>query len=166
MESIADYRKRLKSLRIKQLGTGYFSRVYQHPTLADVVVKMVVRRDPKYIEFAEKCRRTANPWLPKVFAIHHCEMLHRGRPTKVSFVFLERLKESASKDFETALEKISPSAQYFEDVRWKRVRHHRDPHIKEVAQLFTELEVNDLHEGNMMMRGTQLVFTDPVASGD
>jgi len=170
METITEYRKRLRELGIKRLGGGLFSSVYQHPTLPNVAVKMIVRNDPKYIEYAQKCTGLDNPWLPKIYGIEYAKVLKRGREITVAFVFLERLKRASRKErINTAL-KLGASKEtnagngYLECLNWKALQRSKDKNVSEAAKLLCDIGMNDLHEGNVMMRDGQLVITDPVAS--
>lgn len=172
METITEYRKRLHDMGIKRLGSGLFSTVYQHPTLQNMVVKMIVRNDPMYIEYAQKCSRLDNPWLPKIYGIEYAKVLKRGKEITVAFVFLERLKRASRVEQQQAAEKITGNDYdwcglypHWDSFNWRLISaNHKDENVKTVARLFDAIDVNDIHEENVMMREDQLVFTDPVAS--
>lgn len=172
METITEYRKRLREMGIKRLGGGLFSTVYQHPTLPNVAVKMIVRNDPKYIEYAQKCAGLDNPWLPKIYGIEYAKVLKRGKEITVAFVFLERLKRASRVEQRQAAKKITGEDYvsrgydpHWTSFNWRRISTiHKDEHVKTVARLLDDIDVNDIHKGNVMMREDQLVFTDPVAS--
>ena len=166
METLSQYRKRLSKLKVKKLGGGWFSDVYQHPTLPDVAVKIVHRKDPKYVEYARECMSLQNPWLPRVYGIETREVQWKGKAITLTFVFLEKLKRAKYLDRVESVKKFSRSAIDFDDVNWRRVRRNKDPEIRQVGKLLTKLEANDLQDCNVMLRGKQIVFTDPVASGE
>ncbi len=71
-ERLDDYIKRLtKTLRIKKLGSGYYSSVFQHPVYHNVVVKLCRKQDPKTIFYLrEGAKNPGNPWFPKIVGIH------------------------------------------------------------------------------------------------
>ncbi len=71
-ETIDEYIRRLtRTLRIKKLGSGYYSTVFQHPVYHNVVVKLCRKQDPKTIFYLRECAKNPNnPWFPKIVGIH------------------------------------------------------------------------------------------------
>jgi hypothetical protein len=48
---------------------------------------------------------------------------------------------------------------------WELIRRHSSSaSLKELARILQDVRARDIHNGNVMLRGSQLVFTDPVAS--
>lgn len=173
-ERYGEYLERLTDdLNVKSLGSGAFAEVFQHPTLKNVVVK-VLRKDPNYLRYAEFCRaRPRNPWLPKIAAITPVQIV--GSP-HAHLVFLEKLnrgtlrairelKKSLTKDY--GLPVTADDKSWFTAKGWRNLAERtKDKGLAEFA-LFAGDPKNhrrlDLHEGNLMLRGTQLVFTDPLS---
>ncbi len=71
-ERLSDYMKRLvRGLKIKTLGAGVYSTVFQHPVYHNVSVKLTVQPDPKYIMWMREAQKHQhNPWFPKIIGIH------------------------------------------------------------------------------------------------
>jgi hypothetical protein len=71
-ERINDYVNRLvRGLKIKTLGSGAFSTVFQHPVYHNVSVKITRDADPHYILWLREAeKRQHNPWFPKIIGIH------------------------------------------------------------------------------------------------
>lgn len=71
-ETVKGYVRRLtKTLRIKTLGDGAYSQIFQHPVYHNVAVKLCHLQDPKTIMYLRECeKRPNNPWLPNVVGIY------------------------------------------------------------------------------------------------
>ncbi len=172
-ETLDQYTRRLRKMKIKQLGSGAYSRVYAHPEHEDVAVKLLTDEDPRYLKFAKECMKLDNPWLPKVYSI---EKVRFGDGEVSHLIFMERLNKPTAVKIKKASEVIQQdlpaclriNAGNFANFRpmvWRRVKQYtKDKSIKQMANLLAKIDTNDIHDGNVMMRGDQLVFTDPVAS--
>ncbi len=168
-ETFLGYQLRLRELGVTFLGEGSFGTVYEHPTNPKVAVK-IVRSDTLYLRYAEFCmRHTKNPWLPR---IHEVTPLKLKDAPKAYSVFMERLKPAAPGDF-TALRDglrtkfkltLWTEPQWFSKDGWKLVARGSDPAFAQLANYFAD-QINrvDLNSNNIMHRGSQIVFTDPVA---
>lgn len=71
-EKVDTYLNRLtKTLRIKRLGAGYFSSVFQHPVYPNVSVKVTRKADPRAMTWVkESMRHPHNPWYPRIIGVH------------------------------------------------------------------------------------------------
>lgn len=71
-EKVDAYLNRLtKSLKIKKLGSGYFSSVFQHPVYHNVSVKITRKADPVAMTWVkEAMQHLHNPWYPRIIGIH------------------------------------------------------------------------------------------------
>ena len=185
-ESLKDYLRRLVSVEgIKLLGGGAFSQVFQHPTLKNVVTKVYTSRDTAYADYLSWCKEHQdNPYVPKIID----DVSYKNGRSAYHIVFMEKLKPVSSatahiKKF-TQLMSLDPD----EDEELIGIlREATENHDMEVMNSFmracfkegrgdaklTEvwkkiisygINVVDLHHGNVMLRGTHLVFTDPVAA--
>lgn len=124
-ERLDDYIKRLtKTLRIKKLGAGYYSSVFQHPVYHNVVVKLCRKQDPKTIVYLrEGAKKPNNPWFPKIVGIHkvtfHDEDLDPsfiemdkhgdGMNYITHIIFMQKLRPSKRFEYKAATKKIFDS---------------------------------------------------------
>jgi hypothetical protein len=169
-ETPTRYVKRLKREGVQTLGEGAYARVFQHPSRKKVAVKVLLESDPDYIKYAEIAMQTTNPWFPRVHKIHEVQYRHCTN----HILFMEKLCKASVDDVKRATQQIVADISSLEQMTsfvhfgpgtWKRVlRRTTDPHIKELASVMVKLNCGDFHDDNVMMRGNQLVFTDPVAS--
>lgn len=177
-ETVDQYKSRLRRLHVKKLGSGLFSTVYAHPQHESVAVKAVFEDDPMYMRFARAAKKhQSNPWFPKIFDITRCKMedSYYGGPINVNFVFLERLQRAKRNDIKRAVRHIIDTSDVddyrirtftdFSTDTWEDIsRSSVDEHVRALAKVLASAEAEDIHSANVMMRGDQLVFTDPVAS--
>ena len=174
-ESFEDYIDRLEELGIECIGEGAYACVFQHPTLKNIVVKVFKTKDVEFAKYLKFCRtHQHNPYVPKIYG-------HHRSSTEYEIVFLERLKRVrvwqavsrlVSKQFTLTKEQaknlksafMMPEPETFRELNklvksraanpdfeefWNHIRTHGPRRL-------------DFHPGNMMLRGKQLVFTDPV----
>jgi len=175
-EPLAAYVSRLaKKHGIKELGSGMFSKVFQHPKLGDVVVKVVSNRDRNFLRYLTwAIEHQDNPYVPKLLDLR----VQPGRKQgKYTIVFMEKLRPITPSRLRPKLAKLFGREDAFKllssdraDVTYRLLRRaveggDLDPHLEELIKyLLDEHEQFDMHEGNFMLRGNQLVFTDPVYS--
>jgi hypothetical protein len=178
-ESYEDYLHRLTNeLKIKQIGEGAYSQVFQHPTLKNIVVKLS-RRDTQYLKFARFAMdNPKNPWLPRIAAIEPIKV--DGRDTsKAHAVFMEKLAPVSAGDKQKLIKTLTQTYDlrssanpnfkwvapflWFEKSEWARLaKTNKDPGLAQFA-VFTVKNFDhlDLHQQNIMKRGQQIVFVDP-----
>jgi len=171
-ETYKDYLMRLRKLNITEIGDGGFGRVFQHPEFSNVAVK-VVRSDTQYLRFARFARRhPANPYLPKIADI---VSVHFDDSKDGFIVFTERLRPAPAKlwlQFQEFLPKstwpwsLAPnSVKRLSSAGWQWLAAEaQDTNVREFATFaFKNMARLDLSQSNLMARGSQLVFTDPVS---
>lgn len=162
----------LKKEGYKKLGRGSFALVMGKPG-ADTVIKISYNESdpwPVYAETIRKSKLSDNPWLPKVFSIkrfedefgdsYHVAEMERLRPLKSNrqssqmVDTIEGMWNSVTNSNKMALAFID--RQFVAAVKLidKVIDKHNDDYNE--AWL-------DLHTGNIMRRGDQYVFTDPMA---
>lgn len=190
-EKIGDYFKRIvKEKGIKKLGAGAFARVFQHPEFKNVVVKVYVDKDVAYKKYLKWCLRNQNnPFVPKVieevkynsdagdaYNILFLEKLHKFNSEEQLTLALSKAfdlgkGDEREKNFDELGEAVStwdnPGELY--NVLEKFVSAGRSK-SKDFERLWAHIKTYgydafDLHAGNAMRRGSQIVITDPVASG-
>jgi hypothetical protein len=196
-ETLEQYLQFLTKQGIKRLGHGLSSAVFNHPTMPNVVVKVIVSSDPYYLRYIEFCKKNpSNSWLPKVLGGPETRLLDTDddwtdKPSKdrkgvsvkqkVIFVFLEKLRPSTPLERATAVdyfwsllkeqsEDNFPKFTRFSDFGpgdWKILsKQTKDKYVATLADFLYKFDnYLDLHSANLMMRGTQLVFNDPVSLG-
>ncbi len=186
-EFIDDYIKRLKKEGAKLLSVGTYATVFVHPKQPNVVVKLFEPKFGKnYLDYVEFCRYQVenNPWVPKFYGMNVRSVSdYEGNERPVAFVFMEKLKRATQGDLDkmeaTIIANSRLGADSFERYRsntpnakfsfsygwWKVVamtRKDTDP-LLPIAEFLKDAPFLDIHPGNVMMRGKQWVFTDPVA---
>lgn len=118
-ETVKDYTERLvKTLGIKELGSGFYSSVFQHPIYRNVAVKLCRRRDPASISYLRKAAENPdNPWFPKVISIHKVTFHPEGTSKRKAerdlygdlqnylthIVFMQKLKPVTRKQYSDAV---------------------------------------------------------------
>lgn len=173
-EAYWEYVNRLiKDLKIKHLGEGAYAQVFQHPTLKNIVVKLV-HHDDEYLKFARFAMdNPKNPWLPRIAAIEPIKF-DGSRLSNSYLVFLEKLQPTSFElqksliwklvdTYELHIHAFTP--KWFSKSNWKKLAlNSKDPGLAQFAAFaaknFNHLDINS---ANVMARGRQLVFTDPIA---
>lgn len=172
-ETLDQYLTRLsQDLKIKADRSGAYSVVFDYPPDRDIVVK-VSAGDKSYMQFVQFCRlNEGNRWLPHVLEVKQLEVEDRH---DVWAVFLERLTPASviqiNNTFKTEIAPwISDFTVYSDRARlsfpeWKNVmRMASDPQTRKLALfLVTHFNRLDLLTPNFMVRGSQLVFNDPLS---
>lgn len=166
---------------LTKLGNGCFATAYASGR--DQVIKVSVGNDWGYMSFLEAMSRmkSHNPWLPRIHWVR-VFMGRSGRDSDSRIVTcLERLERpwDSSGDVEDLSQKNAPLWQVYATM-CKEIEGHVDrpetrqqDWIKRNPQLREALAVihvamassgrgTDLHCGNFMVRGRQLVITDPI----
>lgn len=177
----------VKTLNIQKLGSGAFGTVFQHPVYKNVAVKILNSQlDPRFAKYIEWCtKHQDNPWVPKIVGIERMKMPDtRGYDEQEQmFVFLEKLTKASESDVASAVKKFVSAvpvkdrtqgivdAQRTGDFRklkqqdWKTIAKYATGDIQTMAARFAQIVDKhlDIHYKNVMMRGNQLVFTDPTS---
>lgn len=138
---------------LDRMGQGNFSTVY---ALTDKVVMKVTNRenDHGYRAYADYCsRKTSNPYLPRIY--------YRTKVRDQDVYILERLEK---------VRDYSPTHRFADELQtlfgFARDGYIRFPDEKlhELVEEFGAENMGDLTARNCMMRGDQLVITDPCAN--
>jgi hypothetical protein len=188
-ESLEDYLKRLVTKeKIKKLGGGAFSQVFQHPQFHNVVTKVYSGKDKLFAKYVKWCmQHQNNPYVPKIIEqvdyqnpdpaakikTYHIVFMQKMTPVsgkRYVQAFLDALKLDPEEDDEIVdqlRDGLETNDMYILNSAVKQAfkQGNGDRHFAEVWKHITSYGVGnmDLHKGNVMMRGNQLVFTDPVA---
>jgi hypothetical protein len=164
-----------KKHKLKPIAEGQYANVYQHPTHANVVVKISHNDVPyiKYLKWAEK--QHGNPYLPHVLSLHEYkdEAFEKGEVFHI--VFMEKLYPPSKKDVKnfllhSGLYEIGIDAEEFgnvtdEDLEEAMKSDSIDPKLKSILTYIRRSPYAfDIHDQNFMVRkGGQLVLTDPTS---
>ena len=147
------------------LGRGQTGSVFQKPGAA-YVLKLFDARDTAYLDFIGLATANPNPHFPKFI----------GKPVRVNdgyHAIRTELLEPVSKDRLTEVVMID---KYIISMRNYGNCHNEDylyvsshPELQEACDMLAKFlkyknqYFCDIHEPNVMMRGSTLVMTDPVA---
>lgn len=157
------YIKRLKGMGIEQLGNGFCANVFQHPTMPDIAVKVVEATDRQFFKFLHWSKRHYwNSWVPKFYDVTMVDVVNNKG---YGIIFLERLEKIGDAEFQLFLEdtlfctKKSLTVTCLE----RAVNMVHDDDLRSVLHfILVRSKGMDLHQGNFMKRGEQIVFVDPV----
>ena len=161
-ETYDAYIQRLtKDLRIEKLGSGYYAKVFQHPTHPDVAVKILKNNDPEYIKYVKIIRkRQKNPWFPKIIGLEKVrfDSSYKSGKSKGYVIFFERLSKITKKEYDSLsnffineLEKYKEAGPIIDlyDLRlsdWKIIaKNSNDPNISELAKVLVKVGAKDIH---------------------
>lgn len=163
-----------------KLGYGVFGAVFAASSDSPTVLKLgFIRSDPYpyYLEWVLKCAPKANPAFPQVHMLSIGEgyyaaeieclresgMEHQpgSRQPFHSFAlgYLAVPEEERSSGQQRGVETLAAAPQYLKDASallFSEGRAYVEHHMQRSVR-------NDLHWGNVMMRGDQYVITDPFA---
>lgn len=183
-ESMQEYVQRLSKQGVKKLGGGGYAMVFQHPTMPNVVVKMLNVGDPGYEAYLEYCqgKGKGNPYCPKILQTVYAKDVFEDDFTKnLRLIFMEKLKPLTKKDYDAFgnhCAKLMGTPDVWQDdgpsmfewwSTWVCLGLQKDD--KDLAALAkylvkvhiksNERLVFDVHGENIMKRGSQIVITDP-----
>jgi hypothetical protein len=178
------YIDRLKQSGAARMGSGNYSVVFTNPQDPETVLKIMHTYDPTYLAYIKRfaMNHPDNPWLPKVFDIQSLTFDQGRQKDGMSvWVFtLERLQRATPEAVKKAVAYVlsTVDSQYlnvdardydeFYDIPqpvWKILaQHSKDANVRVLAKFLSGFPPGglDLRNPNMMMRGSQIVFADPV----
>jgi len=165
-QTLKEYRH---SLNLAPIGEGLRSVVYEHASDPTLVVK-VFHNDAPYLDWLNFCRRhRGNPCLPVVYSV---TLLNVVEP-EAYVVEIEKLRPISQytiKDFFLRLAAAHGLTlntrllfiEWFTAQGWRRIAQTAD-RLAPIALWFaTHYDQLDLNPENIMARGRQIVFSDPV----
>jgi hypothetical protein len=160
----------LKAQHQKQLGAGCFGSVWGAEG-TDYVTKVTFGNDWGYLRYLEMIQTAPNnPYFPR---IHHVDVYLDSEGETIMVIKLERLDHrweswgtAFNDDYEqyrVQAREINRHARGIETYDW--IEDNADLHqalgLIQRAHKSSQCSL-DLHGGNFMMRGHQLVITDPL----
>ena len=165
--------------QVTLINDGAYAFVYKVPNCKNVVAKVFrPREDEAYFAYLKWCLKNQhNPYVPK---IHDAFIFDHGNlENEIAIVFMERLKSITIKKYGQFAKNIMHQhnidavAEDFRDILcdfndrdWGKICRSKDRNLAAVAKFMNrELKGgygNDCHDGNIMLRGNQVVFTDVI----
>ncbi len=141
---------------------GAFGTVMRKPG-SPYVVKLYEANDRAYTTFAEFCRTTTNPYFPRIIG-RIVEVTPHYRAVRLEPLSSPRDEYGATR-FLMACEDYIMGRSKIDDDTWSLMEDH--PELKEAClalrTLMSEHALHlDLYFYNLMVRGDQYVFIDPV----
>lgn len=162
-------RRLIDEFDYEKLGEGGFGTVLQHPTMRNVVVK-VVKMDRAYRKFCKFAMdNPTNPWLPKIASVQTIALddanlayaVFMEKLDKVPASYVEKLREAFRDRYNL---RFWSDNQWFDRASWRKIAADSPPDFSKLATYFADnLNSLDLIPSNFMRRRNQLVFNDPVA---
>ena len=151
-------------------GMGAYGTVFEKPGY-EWLFKLY-KNDPAYDEFIRYSKKHAdNPHLPKFYGAKikindDTSCIRTEKLTKLPYDMYRQYMEYFTAVFAILAERVDPNDSTYDQLYREYEQFSRKhPNLFEVLKyIFTESAYYpDLHNGNIMMRGKTLVFSDPVA---
>lgn len=170
-------------VKLKYISAGAFGSVYKISG-KNLVVKLggtfvspegssEYHGDDAYLHFLkEACKHQTNPFFPK---IKEATIYQNGNYAYAYYVVMERLTEFSYRRTNRVTQKMADlllDNDAIEIASLTSLFANIDPKLKKSSPFVSALSVlnklfedhdEDLHGGNIMLRGKQLVITDPIA---
>jgi hypothetical protein len=180
-EGFEDYRWRLLESGVGVVDWGFYSQVFQHPTLDNIVVKVFTNNDQPYWRYVKWCvKHQHNPFVPQILDVVKVKCPRQS----YGIVFLEKLKpirkapqlvKLLASTINFTNRELKLLDRYFAEHSMIRIFSLIERVVKrgkasdDFTQVWQQIERQgsskfDLHHGNAMLRGHQLVITDPVSN--
>jgi hypothetical protein len=158
-KELPDVSHELRELGWNRIGAGSFARVFEHPKYP-LVLKIFTSKDKCYIKFLKYIQQNStNPYLPKI----------RGKILKLNRDFYAvRLEKLEPVDKRVWDNQYDPMFYDFAELNFNYEKiKARYPKYKELWKTMVDIKKDtncnlDIHSGNFMMRGNQIVLIDPV----
>lgn len=148
----------LRKYGFEEIGAGLSARVYKHPKRG---VLKVFTNDPRYVKWVKwGLLHQSNPYVPRF---------------KSKLIKFQNLWAYDIRSYGILIEELTPLETEEDIAFYLRVKDYvrgynnlphdqieQDPNLKEVLDWIKTLNTDDLTDQNIMKRGNQYVFTDPV----
>jgi hypothetical protein len=184
-ETLDDFVASMKNRGAKIIGRGNNAMVFTNPDNDNTVIKVMHQPDPAYLAYLRQSNKHPdNPWLPQVLDINSqaLDSPDQRSTTTVWNIILERLRPASGAEVKNAVDTVlatvdprylgaKPIDTYrtFDDIKklWPTIaQHSSNADIRVFAEFLSQFRPQDIDVSNtnVMMRGPQLVFADPVLS--
>ena len=155
----------------EHLGSGSYGSVYQKPGTR-YVLKLFDWEDEAYLAFIQLAKENPNPHFPKFF----------GKPVTIVNGYFVAIRTEPLTEFTSMAQaniihdyiiKKRDNMLYIHNSWWKPEYEYiqSQPELQIACDLIAKLLLEnkrfycDVHKKNIMMRGSEMVLTDPVATG-
>ena len=165
-----DYIEYLIKKKIKQVGSGLYSSVFQHPEDPTTVVKIVdVSSSRNYEKFLDFCyHNKKNKWLPKIKYTTYVSV-DGSHYDDYKIIFMEKLETLNKVEWSKFMKKYFGTDDHDEiwDEELERAIHlaDKDHDLRDLfIFLLDRFSIDDMdwNYSNWMKRGNQIVCIDPV----
>lgn len=166
--------------KVKLINDGAYAFVFNVPKNKNIVAKVFKpSEDEAYFTYLEWCLKNQhNPYVPKIHDVFIFDQTHSA--DEIGIVFMERLKSISMKKYNEFAKNIIVQNKMsklfdddyrdilcnFSDKDWGKICRSKDRNLATFAKFMNrELKGgygNDCHDGNIMLRGNQVVFTDVI----
>ena len=165
--------------QVTLIGDGAYAFVFNVPKNKNIVAKVFKpSEDEAYFTYLEWCLKNQhNPYVPKIHDVFIFDQTYSE--DEIGIVFMERLKSITIKKYGQFAKNImhqhniGAGAKDFRDILcsfsdkdWGKICRSKDRNLAAFAKFMNrELKGgygNDCHDGNLMLRGDQVVFIDVV----
>src|SRR5471030_43924 len=188
-ERLYEYIDRLKKLGLKHVVSGLYANVFQHPTMPNVVVKILTGTDLGYEAYIKFSQKNANKYMPKILQVVEADKAFDGDETEfrdLRLVFMEKLTPMKRRDYMQFGTYLFLTAGRSDEIKelnspeyvnmglnitevWEDLaKQKKDRDIALVAKFIVKTVGGkirlDLHSKNIMMRGEDPIITDPFSS--
>lgn len=168
--NLDQFHDRLRTDGYKIIGNGLYAEVWAKDNDDSHVIK-VARDDVGYDEYLSYVlANQENPYFPRVFDVKRFKGVKNvwsgGDITVVSMERLTKGGKKAKKQLSKRLHRGAKDATWYTEEQKKAARAmFKTKHEKQLLEVMTALSKTrgwlDLHDGNIMHRGNQLVVIDP-----
>ena len=153
------YADQLRDKGWEPAGTGSYAKVYAK---GNRVIKIAIGDDAYDCFLSYVLANQNNPYLPKIYKVERFIANHGSTYTVVEMEKLSPIYQSRNRNQIREVTQMEEDFFYTHKYVWKKSKAYAF-----VAALMDYLREYvghrpDLHTGNVMMRGNQLVITDPL----
>ncbi len=153
-------------MKLPIIGEGLCSIVYQHKDPSKVIK---VFDDSDYLEWVKfSMAHKNNPFVPKVYSLKKVETQHvvvLEKLLPVTQVELRNFFITLANQYDLRLNPANRFISWFTEAELRLIGKDKN-HLAEVCAWFADrVPLLDLHTDNVMKRGPQIVFADPVIGG-
>lgn len=157
------------------LGGGFYSSVFRHEKAPGYVFKVQNQdnQDGYRLWAEEAMRHPDNPFMPKIYGIVDCGLQHRVYVLEVLTPVPDTVPDWGPRihadrylghlDYGTPTDNRGLKDKLTKEVGRTRAGREFLEAVERIARIILSFQcAADLHSGNVMLRGDQVVITDPV----
>lgn len=171
-----EFFERLDGRGFKEIGCGDYARVFQHPRNSNTVIKVSVNEDDGAINWLRWCRDNPSRYVPRVRAVIEIQLQRNEYSIPYFIAYMELLTEADVDEINSFIQVnqlstiikplcIGDDGTQHWSLDARELNAINDPELYrtiDAIQQMCELTYADLKVSNFMLRGSQVVITDPV----